>query len=53
MSCRLLLWAPHAPAAWLHFAGCGLVGILTAYAFVWISQVCEWVVFSFSGLLGM
>ena len=48
--CRALLWDPSAPSAWLHYYGCGLVGILTAYAFVWISQVCEWVVFSFSGL---
>eukprot|EP00850_Spirogloea_muscicola_P001012 SM000004S14882 [mRNA] locus=s4:13543:18731:+ [translate_table: standard] len=27
-----------APAAWLHFALCGLVGIITAYLFVWIAQ---------------
>jgi Na+/H+-translocating membrane pyrophosphatase len=27
-----------APSAWIHFALCGLVGIITAYSFVWISQ---------------
>lgn len=37
-ACRFMLSAPHAPAAWLHFAGCGLIGIATAYAYVWISQ---------------
>ena len=29
---------PSAPGSWLHFFGCGLVGIATAYAFVWITQ---------------
>ena len=38
-ACRFLLNAPHAPYAWLHFAACGLVGIVTAYAYVWIAQV--------------
>ncbi|KAK9905867.1 hypothetical protein WJX75_007849 [Coccomyxa subellipsoidea] len=37
-SCRLLLYSAVAPAAWLHFAGCGMVGIANAYAFVWIAQ---------------
>lgn len=26
-------------SAWLHFAACGLVGVATAYAYVWIAQV--------------
>lgn len=37
-STRWLLYTEQAPAAWLHFALCGLVGIITAYIFVWISQ---------------
>jgi H(+)-translocating pyrophosphatase len=37
-ACRCMLTAPHAPAAWVHFAACGLVGMVTAYAFVWIAQ---------------
>ena len=37
-SCRFLLYSAAAPNAWLHFLGCGLVGIATAYAFVWIAQ---------------
>ncbi|BDA47219.1 K(+)-insensitive pyrophosphate-energized proton pump [Coccomyxa sp. Obi] len=37
-SCRLLLYSAVAPAAWMHFAGCGMVGIANAYAFVWIAQ---------------
>ena len=38
VTCRLLLYSAAAPSAWLHFLGCGLVGIATAYAFVWIAQ---------------
>jgi Na+/H+-translocating membrane pyrophosphatase len=37
-STRWLLYTEQAPSAWFHFALCGLVGIMTAYAFVWISQ---------------
>lgn len=37
-STRWLLYTEQAPTAWLHFALCGLVGIITAYIFVWISQ---------------
>lgn len=37
-TCRWLLYSVAAPQAWLHFLGCGLVGIATAYAFVWIAQ---------------
>ncbi|XP_066356103.1 pyrophosphate-energized membrane proton pump 3 isoform X2 [Miscanthus floridulus] len=37
-STRWLLYTEQAPSAWLNFALCGLVGIITAYAFVWISK---------------
>ncbi|XP_024400645.1 pyrophosphate-energized membrane proton pump 2 [Physcomitrium patens] len=37
-STRWLLYTEQAPSAWFHFALCGLVGIVTAYVFVWISQ---------------
>ncbi|EFJ14101.1 hypothetical protein SELMODRAFT_156843 [Selaginella moellendorffii] len=37
-STRWLLYTEQAPTAWFHFALCGLVGIITAYLFVWISQ---------------
>ena len=37
-SCKLLLDTEEAPGAWLNFAGCGVVGIGCAYAFVFISQ---------------
>ncbi|KAL3678115.1 hypothetical protein R1sor_021071 [Riccia sorocarpa] len=37
-STRWLLYTEQAPTAWFHFALCGLVGIATAYLFVWISQ---------------
>ncbi|NP_001106067.1 H+-translocating pyrophosphatase isoform X2 [Zea mays] len=37
-STRWLLYTEQAPSAWLNFALCGLVGIVTAYAFVWISK---------------
>lgn len=33
-----LLDSPSAPWAWLHFFGCGVVGMLTAYAFVLSTQ---------------
>ena len=35
---RLMLYVPGMPNAWLHFLGCGMVGIVSAYAFVWIAQ---------------
>ncbi|OEL33092.1 Pyrophosphate-energized membrane proton pump 3 [Dichanthelium oligosanthes] len=38
VSTRWLLYTELAPSAWLNFALCGLVGIITAYAFVWISK---------------
>ncbi|XP_010459228.1 PREDICTED: pyrophosphate-energized membrane proton pump 3-like [Camelina sativa] len=37
-STRWLLYTEKAPAAWLNFFMCGLVGIITAYVFVWISR---------------
>ncbi|KAK8956191.1 Pyrophosphate-energized membrane proton pump 2 [Platanthera guangdongensis] len=37
-STRWLLYTEQAPSAWLNFSLCGLVGIITAYAFVWISK---------------
>eukprot|EP00803_Ostreobium_quekettii_P009694 evm.model.scf_2304.1 EVM.evm.TU.scf_2304.1 scf_2304:12486-19378(-) len=37
-SCRFMLYTEKAVNAWLHFAGCGLVGIATAYIFVWIAM---------------
>lgn len=42
-ACRFLLHTEAAPSAWLHFAGCGLIGMATAYAYVWIAQVPAWV----------
>ncbi|KAJ6773289.1 INORGANIC DIPHOSPHATASE-RELATED [Salix koriyanagi] len=33
-----MLYTEQAPSAWVHFALCGLVGITTAYIFVWITQ---------------
>ncbi|XP_068641458.1 pyrophosphate-energized membrane proton pump 2 [Aristolochia californica] len=38
VSTRWLLYTEQAPTAWFNFALCGLVGIITAYAFVWISK---------------
>ncbi len=35
---RWLLYSPTAPNAWWHFALCGIIGILTSWAFVWITQ---------------
>lgn len=37
-STRWLLYTEQAPSAWLNFALCGLVGILTAYLFVRITK---------------
>ncbi|KAL9683240.1 hypothetical protein QQ045_015059 [Rhodiola kirilowii] len=36
-STRWLLYTEQAPSAWFNFALCGLVGIITAYLFVWIT----------------
>ncbi|KAG9449311.1 hypothetical protein H6P81_009276 [Aristolochia fimbriata] len=38
VSTRWLLYTEQAPSAWVNFALCGLVGIITAYVFVWISK---------------
>ncbi|XP_027126307.1 pyrophosphate-energized membrane proton pump 3 isoform X1 [Coffea eugenioides] len=38
LSTRWMLYTEQAPLAWLNFALCGLVGILTAYVFVWITK---------------
>ncbi|CAL0335334.1 unnamed protein product [Lupinus luteus] len=38
VSTRWLLYTEQAPSAWFNFALCGLVGIITAYLFVWITQ---------------
>lgn len=38
LSTRWMLYTEQAPSAWLHFALCGLVGITTAYSFVWITK---------------
>ena len=35
---RYMLYVPSAPQAWMHFMGCGLIGIATAYMFVLITQ---------------
>jgi Na+/H+-translocating membrane pyrophosphatase len=37
-STRWLLYTDQAPTTWLHFALCGLVGIITTHLFVWITQ---------------
>ncbi|HVN76196.1 MAG TPA: sodium-translocating pyrophosphatase [Thermoanaerobaculaceae bacterium] len=38
LTTRWLLFTQGAPEAWWHFALCGVIGILTAWAFVWITQ---------------
>ncbi|XP_022880126.1 pyrophosphate-energized membrane proton pump 3 isoform X2 [Olea europaea var. sylvestris] len=38
LSTRWMLYTEQAPSAWLNFALCGLVGIMTAYIFVWITK---------------
>ncbi|KAM2268226.1 hypothetical protein ACFX1S_046379 [Malus domestica] len=38
VSTRWLLYTEQAPSAWFNFALCGLVGIITAYVFVFITQ---------------
>ncbi|KAG6575384.1 Pyrophosphate-energized membrane proton pump 3, partial [Cucurbita argyrosperma subsp. sororia] len=38
VSTRWLLHTEQAPSAWFNFALCGLVGIITAYIFVWITK---------------
>ena len=36
--CRNLLVTPSAPDAWWHYFACGMVGLATAFAFVYITQ---------------
>ena len=36
--CRLCLYAPEYPKAWMHFALCGLIGIGTAFLFILVTQ---------------
>ncbi|KAL7131053.1 hypothetical protein ABFS83_13G174000 [Erythranthe nasuta] len=38
LSTRWMLYTEQAPSAWFNFALCGLVGITTAYIFVWITK---------------
>ncbi len=38
VGCYWLLNSPYAPNAWLHFWLCGLIGLATAMAFVYITQ---------------
>jgi K(+)-stimulated pyrophosphate-energized sodium pump len=35
---RWLLYTPSAPSAWIYFLGCGLIGLVTALLFVYITQ---------------
>ena len=37
-STRVMLWVEEHPSAWLHFFGCGMIGTVCAYAFVFIAQ---------------
>lgn len=39
MISRWLLYVESAPAAWMHFFGCGIVGMVTAYIFILSTQV--------------
>jgi K(+)-stimulated pyrophosphate-energized sodium pump len=38
IAARWLLYSTRAPSAWIYFLGCGIIGILTAQAFVYITQ---------------
>jgi K(+)-stimulated pyrophosphate-energized sodium pump len=38
VACKWLLSTPQAPDAWWHFFGCGVIGIATSIAFVFITQ---------------
>ena len=35
---RVLLYVDDAPQAWLHFAGCGIMGMATSYIFIASTQ---------------
>lgn len=38
LTTRLLLNPAEAPGAWLHFAGCGALGMATSYVFIGSTQ---------------
>ncbi len=38
LTCRILLSVPDAPQAWMHFAGCGAMGMFTSYVFIVSTQ---------------
>lgn len=38
LACYLMFYKAQAPTAWLWFLGCGIIGIITSYIFVWITQ---------------
>lgn len=38
---RWLLYVESSPSAWMHFFGCGIVGMVTAYIFILSTQVRE------------
>jgi H+-translocating diphosphatase len=38
MGCRTLLYVESTPSAWLHFLGCGIMGMLTSYVFITSTQ---------------
>lgn len=38
LTCKILLDVPGKPAAWLHFAACGIVGIANGYVFIQSTQ---------------
>jgi K(+)-stimulated pyrophosphate-energized sodium pump len=38
LGCLWLLRSPQAPSAWFYFWLCGLIGLATAWVFVWITQ---------------
>ena len=38
IACNTMLSISSAPNAWIYFYGCGLIGVGSAYLFVWISQ---------------
>ncbi len=38
LACRFMLHVPSVPQAWVHFYGCGLIGMASSYAFVFLAQ---------------
>ena len=49
LACRTLLYVEAAPNAWLHFYGCGLIGTVCAYAFVFLAQVAAAQIYVLAG----